>query len=199
MLSSSRSWGLLLFRGILAVLFGCLALSHPLSAATALVWVFGAYAFVDGCIALAAAFQMSQHRGDRWWGLLSSGVLGLMAGIVALFLPAAITAAALVYVVAFWAVFSGIAEIVAAFRLRREIAGEAFLLLGGIVSLLLGMFLFVAPLAGVVAWIWCLAVYALVYGVSMIILAFRVRGHLQRLAASDVSRREPVDLRASGT
>lgn len=170
---NSRAWVLLLMRGILAILFGAMALYSPVAAAAAIVWIFGIYALLDGFLALVTAFHRTD-RGERWWGLIFQGICGIAAGIIALTVPL-LAAISLVYLVATWAILTGIFEIVAAVRLRRVIAGEFWLVLTGIVSVALGIALFLLPLAGIVAWTVLAGIYALFYGVAMVLLALRLR------------------------
>jgi uncharacterized membrane protein HdeD (DUF308 family) len=138
-----------------------------------LVILFGAYALVDGVFAVVAGIRGA--GGGRRWVLLIEGVLGVLAGIVALLWPA-ITTLALLYVIAFWAIFTGIAEIVAAVALRREIAGEWALILGGVLSVIFGLILAVLPGAGPLSVVWLIGVYAILFGIALNVLAFRVRG-----------------------
>ena len=135
--------------------------------------LFGAYALVDGVFAVVAGIRGA--GGGRRWVLLIEGVLGILAGIVALLWPA-ITTLALLYVIAFWAIFTGIAEIVAAVALRREIAGEWALILGGVLSVIFGLILAVLPGAGPLSVVWLIGVYAILFGIALNVLAFRVRG-----------------------
>ena len=175
----SENWWALLLRGLLAVLFGLIALFLPGLTLTVLVLVFGAYALVDGLFAVVAGIRgTSGHR----WVLIVEGVLGILAGFVALAWPG-ITALALLYVIAFWAIFTGVAQIVAAVSLRREIEGEWALILGGVLSVIFGIILAVLPGVGLLSLVWLLGLYALLAGIALIALAFRVRGRLGGRAA----------------
>lgn len=135
--------------------------------------LFGAYAFGDGALAVASAFQLG--RADQpWWVLLIEGVAGLIAGVVAVMWPA-ITAVALTYVIAVWALVTGVLEIVAAVRLRRVISGEWLLVVTGIASLAIGTLLIVFPGAGMFALVICIGAYAFVFGVLLLALGLRLR------------------------
>ena len=168
----SENWWVLLLRGLLAVLFGLIALFLPGMTLTVLVLVFGAYALVEGVFAVVAGIR---GTGGRRWVLIIEGVLGVLAGIVALVWPG-ITALVLLYVIAFWAIFTGIAEVVAAIALRREIAGEWALILGGVLSVIFGIILAILPGAGLLSLVWLVGLYAILFGIALIVLAFRLRG-----------------------
>lgn len=176
----TRNWWMLALRGILAILFGVLAYLVPGAAIYALVLLFGAYSFVDGIVAVVAGIRSYGER-DRWWALVIEGLAGIIIGIITFFYPG-ITALVLLYFIAAWALITGVLEIVAAIRLRREIKGEWLLALAGVASLLFGVLLLVLPSAGALALIWLIAAYAIVFGVLLLILAFRLRN-----AVSDVS------------
>lgn len=167
----SENWWALALRGLLALLFGLLVLLWPGPGLLALVFLFGAYAIVDGALAVVAGVRGT--AGPRWL-LVVEGVIGVLAGIVAFAWPG-ITALALLYVVAFWAVFGGIAEIASAVALRREIEDEWALALGGVLSIIFGVLLAVLPGVGLLSLVWLVGVYAIVFGIALIVLAFRVR------------------------
>ena len=168
------SWWALALRGFVAVLFGLAALFWPGLVLEVLILLFGAYALVDGILAFAAAFR-SSGRGMRRPLLLIEGVIGLLFGLVTLFWPG-LTALALVYVVAFWAVFTGIARIVMAITLRREIENEWSIGLSGVLSVILGIVLILLPGVGLLAYTWLVGLLALALGIALIVYAFRVRG-----------------------
>jgi uncharacterized membrane protein HdeD (DUF308 family) len=173
-----NAWTLIL-RGVLAVLFGLAAFFWPDITLTALVLLFAAYALVDGMFALAAAIK-GADRDTRWWALLLEGITGIAIALITVFWPG-ITATALVYLIAAWAVITGVLEIVAAVRLRRMIQGEWLLALAGAVSVLFGIAVAVFPSAGAIAIIWMIGAYALFFGVLLIALGMRLRS-LQRRA-----------------
>lgn len=169
----ARGWWVLAIRGGLAVLFGILALFLPGAALTALVTLFGVYALADGVVALLTAARFT-HTDERWSLLVIEGIVGVVAGIISLVHPAA-TALALVYLVAAWAILTGILEIAAAIRLRRVIAGEWALGALGIVSVLLGIGILAAPGGGLVILVWMIGAYAFVFGLGLLSLAWRLR------------------------
>jgi uncharacterized membrane protein HdeD (DUF308 family) len=171
----SRNWWLVALRGLAAIVFGVLAFVWPAITLWALVLLFGAYMLVDGIFAIVAAVRAA-GREARWWLLLIEGVLGVLAGLVAAFWPT-LTALALLYFIAAWAIVSGILEIAGAIRLRREIEGEWALGLSGALSLLFGVLLVVIPApAGLLSLVWLIGAYALAFGVLLLVLAFRLRG-----------------------
>ena len=168
------NWWVLALRGALAILFALLAFFLPLVAATAMVLVFGAYAFVDGIFALIAGLRAARRHG-RSAPLLVEGVLNLLIGVAVFVWPAAMLVA-LIYLIAIWAVLTGLLLIAAGIALIRH-SGEWLLILGGIISVLLGIVLFFAPGAGIVALSWWLGVYALLFGIALLMTAFRIRHH----------------------
>jgi uncharacterized membrane protein HdeD (DUF308 family) len=167
-------WWALAIRGAIAILFGLAALLRPDIALAALILLFGAYALVDGVFAIVGVFGGTRSGTPRWL-LLLEGVVGILAGIIA-FVNPGLTAIALLYLVAAWAVVTGIAEIATAIRLRQEMTGEWALILGGILSVIFGLLLAVLPGVGILSLIWLIGIYAIVFGVLMLIAAFRVRG-----------------------
>ncbi len=169
----ARNWWALALRGLLAVLFGLGALIWPGITLFVLVLLFGAYALVDGIFSLVAAVRGGQSN-ERWWMLVLEGIAGIGAGLITFFWPG-ISALALLYLIAAWAVITGILEIAAAIRLRKEIEGEWLLALGGVASVIFGVLLFIWPGSGALAVTWMIGIYALIFGVMLITLGFRLR------------------------
>jgi uncharacterized membrane protein HdeD (DUF308 family) len=169
----SGSWGALAVRGIAAVLFGLVALIWPGLTLTVLIIVYGAYALIDGVFAIVAGLRSGSVTHRRL--LLTEGALGILVGLIALFLPG-ISALLLLYIIAFWAIFGGLLRIVGAVLLRREIDNEWTMALSGALWVLLGIVLFVLPGAGVLSLAWLIGIFALGAGITLILLAFRVRG-----------------------
>ncbi len=168
----ARNWGWIALRGVLAILFGILAVAWPSSAFAAIVILFGAYAFVDGVFALVALFRGAGR--DRFWILVFEAIVGIGIGVLTVVRPAA-TALALLYYVGIWAILTGIFEVVAAVRLRKEITGEFWLGLAGVLSIAFGVLLFATPeSAGLALTLW-IGAYAIVFGVMLLLLAFRLR------------------------
>lgn len=169
----ARNWWLLIIRGVAAIIFGILAFVWPGITLVALVILFGAYIFVDGVFALIAVVT-GNKSGQQWWMLLLEGVLGILTGIITFIFPA-MTGFVLLYLIAGWAVATGLLEIIAAIRLRKEISNEWLLGLSGVVSILFGLLIAFWPLEGAIAMAWMLGTYALIFGGLMIVLAFRLR------------------------
>jgi uncharacterized membrane protein HdeD (DUF308 family) len=167
----SHNWWTLVLRGLAAVIFGVLAFVWPGITFRVLVLFFGAYALWDGVFALLGAFRT---KGERRLALILEGLVGVAAGLVTFFWPGAATFAVLI-IIAAWAIVTGIFEIIAAIRLREEIEGEWFLLLGGVLSVLFGIALAIWPVAGLVAVTWMIGSYAVVFGILLSVLGFRLR------------------------
>lgn len=129
--------------------------------------------WTDGIFALVAAFSDRVGK-QRWWVLLLEGLAGVAAGILTFLWPG-MTALVLLYLIAAWAIVTGILEVMAAIRLRQEIEGEWLLALGGIASITFGVLMVVWPGAGALAVVWLIGSYALVFGLLMVFLAFRLR------------------------
>ncbi len=175
----TRNWWILLIRGLAAILFGVLTFMEPRLSLTTLVLFFGAYALVDGLFALWVAIA-GRHEHEHWWVLLLEGLTGIAVGILTFMAPQ-ITALALLFYIAIWAIARGVLEIVAAVRLRKEINGEFWLILAGLASVAFGYLLMAKPGDGALAVLWLIAAYAILFGVVMVMLAFRLRGLGRRL------------------
>ena len=171
----AENWWLVLLRGIASILFGVLAFVWPGLTVFWLVLLFAAYAIVDGVIALWAAFTGPGVMAPRWW-LIVIGLLGIAAGVVTFMYPA-MTAIVLLYFIAGWIIASGVFTIAGAVALRKEIEGEWWLILNGALSILIGLFMFFQPGAGALALIWLIGAYALIVGVTLVMLAFKLRSH----------------------
>jgi uncharacterized membrane protein HdeD (DUF308 family) len=167
-------WWALALRGVIAILFGLAALLRPGIALEALILLFGAYALVDGVFAIVGVFGGTRSGTPRWL-LLVEGIVSILAGLIALVVPG-LAAVALLYLVAAWAVVTGLAQIATAIRLRQEIRGEWALILGGILSVLFGLLLAVLPGVGILSLIWLIGAYAVAFGVLLLITSFQVRG-----------------------
>jgi uncharacterized membrane protein HdeD (DUF308 family) len=168
-------WWALAIRGGIAILFGLAALLRPGIALEALILLFGAYALVDGVFSIVGVFGGTRGGTPRWL-LFIEGVASIVAGLIALFLPQ-LTAILLLYLIAAWAIVTGISEIAMAIRLRKEVRGEWALIVGGAFSILFGVILaVVGPVVGLISLIWLIGFYAVAFGVLMLVTAFSVRG-----------------------
>lgn len=171
--SLSQNWWLLVLRGVLGILFGIAAFVWPGITLLTLIILFGVYAIVDGAVAVGTGLSRTKDS-PRWWTFLVEGLLSIGAGVVALIWPG-VTTLVLIYMIAGWAIFTGILEIVAAIRLRHEITNEWMLALGGLISVALGVLLFFQPAAGSLAIVWTIASYAVIFGILLVVLGFRLR------------------------
>jgi uncharacterized membrane protein HdeD (DUF308 family) len=174
-----RHWWLLALRGLAAVLFGILAFVWPGITIFWLVCLFGAYALVNGILSFVLAAKAP--KGSGVVGLILGGLLSVVAGLLTFFWPA-LTALGLLILIAWWAIFNGVMEIVTAIRLRKVITNEWFLVLAGVASIVFGIVLLLQPAVGALVLIWWIGAWALVFGVLLMVLAFRMR-HLGSLGA----------------
>ena len=166
-------WWLVLLRGILMLLFGIIALVSPGIALLTLVYLFGSYAVLDGLSAITIGIR---SRGEPHWGwTIVQGVVSVLAGVITLVWPG-VTALALLYVVAFWAIVLGIGEIGGAFTSRRS-GSQAWgwALVTGVLNVVLGIVLLAWPASGILALVWLVGIFTLAGGLTLILLAFRVR------------------------
>lgn len=169
----THNWWSLVLRGLLAVIFGVVAFIMPGVTWTALVFVWGAYAITDGIFSMIAGFRAPSGY-KRWWLMLISGVLGVLAGVTAFLLPV-LTGLFLILLMAGWAVATGVLEIVAAVQMRKYITGEWVLVVSGIASVVFGILMFINPYAGAVAVVWIIGSYAVIFGILTMILGFKLR------------------------
>jgi uncharacterized membrane protein HdeD (DUF308 family) len=168
-----RGWWLLVLRGVFALLFGILTFAWPGITLIALVTLFGAYALINGILTLMLGFRAP--KGTPGVGtLVLMGLLGIAAGILAFVYPGA-TAISLLWIIAFWAIVTGIMEIMAAIRLRKELSNEWMLFLSGALSVAFGVLAILRPGAGALSIIWLIGAYAILFGIMILALAFRIR------------------------
>jgi uncharacterized membrane protein HdeD (DUF308 family) len=177
-------WWLVLLRGIFMVIFGLIALVSPGIALLTLVWLFGFYAILDGVAAIMIGIRT---RGEpHWVWTIVQGVVSVLAGVIALIWPG-LTALALLFVVAFWAIVLGIGEIGGAFASRRRRSTSwGWTLAAGILNVIFGILLLIWPASGILTLVWLVGIFTLVGGLALIVLAFRVRS--VATSADDVSR-----------
>jgi uncharacterized membrane protein HdeD (DUF308 family) len=172
----SRYWWMTVLRGLFWILFGVVILARPGISLLSLTLALGIVIFADGILNVMNAFAGRKVHED-WWVLLLIGLTGIGIGALTFYSPQT-TALALVFYVAIWAIATGLLQIAAAIRLRRQLAGEVWWILAGIASVIFGVLLIVQPAAGALTLLWLFAVYAIAFGV---LLAFRVRGGIKRL------------------
>jgi uncharacterized membrane protein HdeD (DUF308 family) len=170
---SGVHWWALAIRGIVAIVFAVLTFVIPGLTLALLVLVFGGYAVVDGIFALISAVRAA-HGHRRWGAFLVEGIVGIVAGLIALCVPV-VTLFFFIYILAAWGIITGIFEIAAAMRLRRQVANEWLLVLTGIVSIIFGIVVFWAPAVGALTIAWWVGGYAFIFGVLLLALAVRLR------------------------
>lgn len=171
---SPHSWWILIVRGLAAILFGIVAFIWPALTGVALVIAFGVFALLDGVFAVVTGISRLGHA-SRGWAFLLEGLLGIGVGLAALLLPG-VAAVALIYLIAAWAVTTGIFEIVSAVQLRKEITNEWALGLSGLLSIVFGVLVMIQPATGGLAVVWILGGYAIAFGLLLIVAGIRLRG-----------------------
>lgn len=167
------NWWLLALRGLMAILFGVLAFIWPGATLLTLVWLFGAFALVNGILSLVLAARTPKGY-PKVGSLILGGLLGILAGLLAFIMPG-ITALGLIILIAAWAIATGVMELVAAVRLRKIITNEWLLILAGIASVGFGIILLIQPAIGALALVWWIGAWALIFGILTLILAFKMR------------------------
>ena len=172
-LFKATSWQLTI-RGLALILFGIMALIWPNLTVTVLAILFGVYALVDGVVSVVGAI-LNRKTSPNWTLLLIMGLISIIAGIFAISNPG-VTSLALLYIIAVWALLIGLVSILTAVRLRREIEGEWVMIAAGVLSIVFGIALIVAPGAGAVALVWLIGAYAIILGILDMLLAARARG-----------------------
>ena len=171
----SEHWWVVLLRGLLAILFGILAFTWPGLTAVILVTIWGVYALFDGIVGIIAGIK------GKWGSLVVLGLLSILAGAVALVWPG-LTAISLLWVLAIWIIVAGAMQIAAAVRLRKEVQGEWMWILSGILMVVLGLVFFMRPGAGILSVTWLIASLAIVWGILLVMLSFKLKGLKGRLA-----------------
>lgn len=181
----ARWWWTFVLRGLVAIVFGVLAFVAPALGIAVLVGLFAAWALIDGAADILTGIQ-SRSRDRNWWLSLLEGIVGVVAGVLALLFPV-LAAGALLVIIAVWSIFTGVFEIVAAIRLRQQIQGEFWLGLAGVASILFGLLLFIFPAAGALTVVWLIGGFAIAFGVMLILLGLRLRG-VDQMAKRDAAR-----------
>jgi uncharacterized membrane protein HdeD (DUF308 family) len=169
----ARNWWAVMLRGVVAILFGLAALLMTRATLASLELVFAVYLLVDGVLAIVSAVRAAR-RGERWGLFVLEGVVDFIAAAVAFFVPGSLLFA-FVVVAAVWGVVSGVLKLMAAFRLRKN-HGRAWLVIGGLASMVWGVLLALFPVTGLFVLTWWLGAYAIIFGISMLILGFTLRG-----------------------
>ena len=175
----TTNWWAWLIRGILAIIFGVIAFTQPTTTALALVYVFGIYAIAEGILNIWAA--LSGKADSRFWYIIW-GLISIIAGIIAFANPI-LTGLTLVIVIGAWAIVTGIFEIIAGIKLRDEIEGEFWLILAGILSVIFGILIWRNVAVGALTIVWLIGIYAILFGITLIALAFKVKGIQDNVAS----------------
>lgn len=183
----SRHWWAFLARGLCAVAFGVLTWVWPGITLRAVMVAFGAFALANGILSISKAVDSWAEKDDRWVFVLE-GILGIGIAIITLFAPR-VTAVTLLFYIAAWTLAMGMLEIVIAIRLRKEIEGEFWLFLAGLVSVIFAVLLMLLPGSGILGFVWALAAYAIVFGILLIILALRLLAQVRRAQARPTKAR----------
>lgn len=189
----SRYWWMALLRGLLWIAFGVLIFAQPSISLVALVWMFGAFVLADGAVNAIQAVSGRREQ-DNWVLMLLVGLAGIAVGLLTLANPG-VTALVLLFYIAAWAIVTGMLEIVAALRLRKEIEGELWLILGGLVSVAFGAFLMARPGEGALGVLWLIATFSIVFGATLVVLAIRARGFAHRMVEA---ARDPTHASSAG-
>lgn len=182
----AQYWWALAVRGVFAILFGIAAIVWPSLTLMTLVLLFGAYVLVDGIFGVINGIR-SYGEHERWWAILIEGLLGIAIGVITFVWPD-ITALTLLYLIAAWALLTGVLEIVEAIQLRKVITGEWLMILSGGLSILFGLLLILFPGEGALGLTWLIGIYAIIFGVLFIILSLRLRGMKGRIEEVRASR-----------
>lgn len=169
----SRNWWLFLLRGLAGIAFGVLAILWPGVALLTLALIWGAYALADGILALGTAFSGHAAGTSRGW-LIFVGLTGIAAGVLTFLWPG-ITVQVMLILIAVWAILTGMMEVAGAINLRKEIDGELFLILAGLISIAFGVAILAWPVAGAISVVWLIAWLAILGGGAYLALAFRLR------------------------
>ncbi len=180
----ARNWKSVALRGVIAILFGIAIVALPGVTLAILNTLFGFFILIGGFLFLVAAVRQ-RHTDEPWWLLLIEGILGIIAGILILSSPG-ITALFVIYLIAAWAIISGIFQIVAAIQLRRQIQGEWLLIVSGIFSVIFGLLLAVLPGVGALTILWIIGAYTIAFGITQLILALRLRTWRQREPSTSI-------------
>jgi uncharacterized membrane protein HdeD (DUF308 family) len=174
----SRHWWAFLVRGLCAIAFGVLTWVWPDITVRVVMVAFGAFALANGVLSISKAVDSWDEKDDRWLFVLE-GFLGIGIAIITFFAPK-VTAVGLLFYIAAWTLAMGVMEIVIAIRLRKEIEGEFWLFLAGLVSVAFAVLLMLFPGTGILGIIWMLAAYAVVFGILLVILALRLLAQVRR-------------------
>ncbi len=178
----NRNWSWFVLRGGLAIALGVLAVLFPVNTLFAFTMVFAAFALVDGLFSVMSGIKGATRKEERWWALILRGLVGTAVGVLFVLMPLVTTISYAIVslgLLAVWSIFTGVFEVAAAVKLRKEIKGEWLLGLSGLLSILLGMaiplVLTLYPAATILSLAWLIGVYALAAGVALLLQGLRLR------------------------
>jgi uncharacterized membrane protein HdeD (DUF308 family) len=177
----ARHWWVFAVRGLAAVVFGILAFVWPGLTVGVLILFFGVFVFADGLLTVIGAIR-TRAQNDRWWAYLLEGLAGVAIGVLTFTWPQ-VTGLILLYFIAIWALATGLMEILAAIRLRKEIEGEWALIVSGLASVIFGLILAFRPGAGALGIVWLIGGYAILFGLLLFAVAFRLKSLQGRAGA----------------
>jgi uncharacterized membrane protein HdeD (DUF308 family) len=172
---SRAYWWIIVLRGVVALLFGIMALISVQFTLLFLVYLFGAYVLLDGILAIIVSLQ-ERRSSSGWWVVFLLGIVGVVVGVLSFIHPGNV-ALLIFYLVAAWLVITGIFEIISAFTLRA-IGVEWLLVVAGGISIILGIVFFFHPTSSILTIVWLLGVFALLYGIIQIVRAIQLRSLL---------------------
>jgi uncharacterized membrane protein HdeD (DUF308 family) len=181
----ARNWWLVEIRGVAAIAFGLLAFLWPGLTLLVLVTLFAAYMLIDGIALLVSLRRAEPATSGHRLAVALMGILGVGVGIATIVWPT-ITALALLYLVAFWAITLGLVQVIAAIRLRRDISGELWFVVGGLLTIVFGVFILAFPGSGLLSLVWIVGAWAIVFGITNLVLAWRLRGLHQQIVRSRI-------------
>lgn len=168
-----KNWWMLLLKGVLLILFGILAILNPGITLTVFVVWFAIFMMFDGVISLIGVFSNWNTEEDKWI-LVAEGVLSLLLGFLVYRKPETFVSF-IAFLISFWAIFSGIYRVAMAIQLRKEIEGEGWLILSGILSILFGVIVFAQPGIGIATLMMIIAIFAILVGILLIVLSLKLR------------------------
>ena len=184
------SW-LLAFGGVAAVLFGVTALVWPGITLIALVILFGAFTLVSGVLTLISGIDLATEHARHWVPMVLSGLFGIGIGVFTFFKPG-ITALALVYLIALWAIVTGILEFAAGIESTGKLKGAWMLWVGGLLSVAFGVLIGLWPISGALTIVWLIGIYAIVLGITRMAFGYRIHRSNQALRSLARSFEQPT-------
>lgn len=175
--------GGMIWRGIIALAFGLVAIIWPGITLNMLVILFAIFAIIDGASSVITAI-VTGRKSDRWWSLVLEGIVGLVVGAIMLVWPD-ITLLVFIYLIAIWAIVTGLFEFAISFSLKEVKSARWFMLVAGIVSLILGILIFFYPKASLVVIAWLIGIYAIVFGIILLAVGIQLSRMKKKLSDNE--------------